>query len=299
MIPDGLTMNACDLCQSTDLAEVPSSKNYSDGWPLHVCRGCGFAQVVLRRSPEAIQKAWADELYRADEATRLSDTTYTARMPAVHARQVFAADFLAEAVDIKGKRVVDIGAGEGDFLAMLQGPDYGAEGFAIELSAANCAILKAAGIEFFEGTMEDYAEAPEAAERRFDVATLTWTLENCQSARGVLTQAAGILDDGGHVMVATGSRILVPFKKPLQYYIGKNMDTHPFHFSANCLKGLLAVAGFEVTHINRYIDSDLLVVVGRKTGRANDIPWEKDDWREVIDFFDRWDRDTRDYFRDT
>ena len=220
--------------------------------------------MALRRTPEAIQKTWADELYRSDDKARLSNTTYTARMPAVHARQVFAADFLAEAINLKDKTVVDIGAGEGDFLGILQSPEYNARGFAIEPSAANCELLKKSGIDNFLGTMEDYTASPECAEGRFDVATLTWTLENCQSALGVLKAAAGILKDGGHIMVATGSRILVPFKKPLQYYFGPNMDVHPFHFSANCLKGLLASAGFETTNINRYIDSDYLVAVGRK-----------------------------------
>ncbi len=296
MKPKGLTLYPCDLCGGTALAEVPSSKHYSGGWPIHVCRGCGFVQVALRRSPEAIQKSWADELYRADDKARLSDKTYTARMPAVHARQVFAADFLAEAVPLKSKRVVDIGAGEGDFLAMLQGPGYGAEGFAIEPSAANCKLLKTAGIEAFHGTLEAYMAA--GAKRRFDVATLVWTLENCQSASGVLKAAAAILEDGGHLLVATGSRILVPFKKPLQYYLGANMDIHPFHFSINCLKGLLAVAGFETTHANRYIDSDYLCVVGRKAAPGTKIPWRGDDPDAVLGFFERWHRETRDHYKD-
>jgi len=298
MKPDGLTLYPCDLCSGTDLAEVEASKHYSGGWPIHVCRDCGFVQVALRRTPEEIQKSWADDLYRADDKARLSDTTYTARIPAVHARQIFSADFLAEAIDLKGKTVVDIGAGEGDFLTILQAPEYGAKGFAIEPSPDNCVLLKEAGIENFLGTMEDYATAPESAARRFDVATLTWTLENCQSALGVLKAAYDILDDGGHIMVATGSRILVPFKKPLQYYFGPNMDIHPFHFSANCLEGLLAVAGFETIDTNRYIDNDYLVIVARKAEAGTDIPWQGDDAEGVLDFFARWHKETQDHFKD-
>jgi len=298
MKPKGLTLYPCDLCGGTDMAEVSSSKHYSGGWPVHVCRGCGFVQVAERRPPEAIQKAWAEELYRADDAARLSNTTYTARLPAVHARQVFAADFLAEAVALPGKRVVDIGAGEGDFLAMLGRPPYSAAGYAVEPSAANCKLLATAGIDAYHGTMEAYAADPANAKRRFDVATLLWTLENCQSASGVLKAAAAILEDGGHVLVATGSRILVPFKKPLQYYFGANMDVHPFHFSVNCLKGLLAVAGFEATHVNRYIDSDYLAVIGRKAAPGTNIPWRGDDADAVLAFFARWHRETQDHYKD-
>ncbi len=298
MTPKGLSLNPCDLCGGASLAEIECSKHYSGGWPAHVCRDCGFVQVALRRSPEAIQKSWADELYRADAKTRLSDKTYTARMPAVHARQVFAADFLAEAVALKGKRVVDIGAGEGDFLAMLQGPGFGAKGFAIEPAAANVELLKTAGIDCFHGTLEAYMASGDATKRRFDVATLVWTLENCQSASGVLKAAAAILDDGGHVLVATGSRILVPFKKPLQYYFGANMDVHPFHFSVNCLKGLLAVAGFETTHVNRFVDNDYLTVVGRKAAPGKKIPWQGDDADRVLAFFERWHRETQNHYGD-
>jgi len=296
MKPKGLTLYACDLCGGTALAEVPSSNHYSGGWPIHVCRGCGLVQVALRRAPEAIQKAWADELYRADAKARLSDKTYTARMPAVHARQVFAADFLAEAVPLKGQHVVDIGAGEGDFLAMLQDSKFGAKGFAIEPSAANCKLLKAAGIESFHGTLQAYMAA--GVKRRFDVATLVWTLEACHSASDVLKAVAEILVDGGHVLVATGSRILVPFKKPLQYYLGTNMDIHPYHFSINCLKGLLAVAGFETTNVNRYIDSDYMCVVARKAPPGTEIPWRGDDPDAVLKFFERWHRETQDHYRD-
>ena len=298
MKPEGLTLYPCDLCGGKALAEIPSSKHYSGGWPAHVCRSCGFVQVALRRPPEAIQKAWADELYRADDKARLSNATYTARMPAVHARQVFAADFLAEAVALRGKRVVDIGAGEGDFLAILRGPEHGAAGFAIEPSAANCELLKQAGIESFHGTIEAYMADSAGARRRFDAATLVWTLENCQSALGVLKAAAGILEDGGNVLVATGSRILVPFKKPLQYYFGPRMDVHPFHFSANCLKGLMAAAGFEITNVNRYIDSDYLTIVGRKAKPGTRIPRTGDDPDAVLDFFARWHRETQNHYKD-
>ena len=99
-------------------------------------------------------------------------------------------------------------------------------------------------------------------------------------------------------MVATGSRRLVPFMKPLQYYVAPNIDVHPFHFSAKCMKGLLAAAGFETTSINRYIDSDYLVAVGRKAEAGAEIPWQGDDADAVLDFFVRWHQDTQDHFKD-
>jgi SAM-dependent methyltransferase len=157
--------------------------------------------------------------------------------------------------------------------------------------------MRSDGIDAFEGTIEDFLSDEEASKRQFDIVTIMWTLENCSSCRTMIDAAYNILRPGGHLLVATGSRILVPFKKPLQYYIGNDKwgDTHPFRFSANSLRGLLAGSGFATTEINRFFDTDYLVVAAQKTDGAAEIPWKKDNYQEVIDFFDRWHAETRDH----
>lgn len=286
----------CDLCGSSDLSEIACAPTYMAGRPLHVCNACGMVQVAHRKSPEEIKAAWADEMYRADDKTRLSDRTYTARMPAVHARQTFAADFIDEAVSLRGKTVCDLGAGEGRFLEMIRGPEYGANVFAVEPSSDNCRILGDRGIDHYLGIAEEYLANAADKAGTYDLVTIIWTLENCFSARDVMDAAWHLTKPGGHVAVATGSRILVPFKKPLQYYIGPNADVHPYHFSANTLRGYLAQTGFRMTHVNRYIDSDYLVMVGEKTDRKASIAWQSDKAGAVLAFFDRWDKETRGHY---
>lgn len=295
MNEDAFTLYPCDLCGATDLVEIPCAPHYMAGRPLHVCAACGFVQAAYRRTPEALQKMWAEEIYRADDA-KISDKTYTARIPAVVARQTFAAAFLTDTVDVKGKTLCDIGAGEGQFLEMLRAPHFGMDVFGIEPSAENCAILDDLGIPNFTGTMEDYAVKSDG--RTFDVASLTWTLENCQSASGVLAAAHDAVKPGGHLLVATGSRILMPFKKPLQYYLGPNVDAHPFHFSANALTSLMHKAGFRVIAHNRFIDSDYLTLVGQRVDDGGGLALPTDDCHDVVEFFERWHRETRTHYAD-
>ena len=286
----GVSIFDCDLCGGSDAAEIAVARGYTGGRPIHVCKGCGFVYVRERRAAARIADDWSDEIY---------GTGYTARIPAVRARQVYVAEFADSAIGLRGKTVCDIGGGEGQFLEIVRGPDHGADVFAIEPSQANCRSMKAAGIDCFTGTIEQFVASPEAAGRRCDVVTIMWTLENCQSCRAMLDAAHELLVDGGCVVVATGSRILVPFKKPLHYYLGDNpTDTHAFRFSANTLRGILAESGFEAVHVNRYIDSDILCMIGRKSSRDGRIPWRGDDWRDVVGFFERWDRETRTHFAD-
>lgn len=287
MDPLEKTVFACDVCGADDPAEIEVARAYTGGQPLHACRGCGFVYVRERRSAQSIADSWSNEI---------SDT-YTARIPAMKARQTYVAETIDTEIGLSGKKLCDIGGGEGQFIQFVTGPEYGATAYAVEPSAPYCQQLAELGIDHFNGTVESFRHS-EAYESYapFDIVTIMWTLENCNDCRTMLDVAWEILDPGGHVVVATGSRILVPFKKPLQSYLNAApLDYHSFRFSANSLRGLLAVCGFEVVFVNRYIDTDFLCVIGQKTDRSREIGWQRDDYEEVLDYFRRWHVESQHY----
>lgn len=291
MTTEGYEIFPCDLCGSEEAEEITAALKYTDNQPLHVCKNCGFVHVKQRRSANRIAEVWSDDIY---------EKGYTARIPAVKARQTYVAEFIDVEVGLKDKRICDIGGGEGQFLEMIKAPEYGANVFAIEPSQKNCDLMTNVGIDNFCGSIEDYCEAEMFKERKFDIATIMWTLENCQSCRTMLDAAYDVLDDDGVVAISTGSRLMVPFKKPLHYYLGtRPADSHCFRFSQNTLQGLLAASGFEMIAVNRAIDTDYLVMIGRKTDKSKPIDWQGDRYQEVIDFFNRWDIETQGYYRGT
>lgn len=287
--------HSCDICGSDEAAEIAVARRYTAGQPIHVCCNCGFVYVRRRRSAEEIARAWSEEVFRSHGIAR----GYTAKVPYVKARHVYVAEYINSTIGLRGKDVCDIGGGEGQFLEMIRQLEYGAEPFAVEPSSENCAAMTASGIPTYHGTIEKFSAAPEGKVRKFDIVTIMWTLENCHSCRAMLQAAHDVLKPEGYVVIATGSRIFVPFKKPLHYYLSKNpADTHPFRFSVRTLEGALVSSGFAKAHVNRYIDGDFLVMIGRKAAPAETADWVKDDWRAVQNFFDRWDADTQAYYRD-
>ena len=278
----------CDLCGGSDAVEVPHCREYTDGGPVHICTTCGFVYVIKRRSARRIADDWSEEIFGGE---------YTAAIPAVRARLTYVAEFVNNELGLSGKAVCEIGAGEGEFLDLVRQDRYGASVFGIEPSGQNCELLKQSGIDCFKGTIEDFRQAAQDADQSADIVTIMWTLENCQSCTGMLSGAHDILRDNGHVVVATGSRVLVPFKKPLHDYFGGNaVDTHSFRFSANTLRGILAVSGFEVTHVNRYLDSDILCMIARKVDGGDGKSRTGDDYLDVHSFFERWHVDTKMYY---
>jgi 2-polyprenyl-3-methyl-5-hydroxy-6-metoxy-1,4-benzoquinol methylase len=287
-VSDGSREFPCDLCGATEAVEVPYCREFTAGELVHICCRCGFVYVKRRRSADRIAQTWTEEIFGAG---------YTAAIPAVTGRLVYVAELLHDQLDLRGKVVCEIGAGEGHLLDIIRQPRYGAEVFGIEPSPANARRLADAGIAHFNGTIEQFATSGQAPTGGVDIVAILWTLENCQDCRAMLGAAHFMLKPGGTVVVATGSRILVPFKKPLHLYFSRNpADTHAFRFSANTLQGILAVSGFEPVHVNRYLDHDVLCVIARKAPEGATIAWHGDDYLAVHNFFERWYVDTTIYF---
>lgn len=283
MTQNNLETFSCDLCKNSEAVEIPHVRNYTKGQPIHICKNCGFVYVTQRRSTEEIAKMWSEELF---------GDHYTARIPAVVARQTYVADFIDMNIGLKNKEVCDIGAGEGQFLNIIR-KQYGAKPFGTEASQSNCHLLKDMDIAYFQGTIEDYASSSTKKNYQADIITMMWTLENCRSCTDMLKIAFEIVKPNGYVVAATGSRLLVPFKKPLHLYFSqKPVDIHSFRFSRNTLQGLLSISGFQVTHENHYLDSDVLCLIAQKKEKGTKIPWKGDDFLKVYDFFDRWHKES-------
>ncbi len=284
----------CDLCGCEDAVEVPFVRDYTGGQLYHICMNCGLIYTKKRRSYKEVADCWSNELY--GDPSVLLPSSYSALNPHVKARQTYVVEFTNNHLSLEDKKLCDIGAGEGQFIQYAH--MLGAEVFGVEPSDKNNITIKEKGFNSFNGTSEDFASHVRSADETiaFDIVTIMWTLECSQSPAKVLKTSYDILNQGGYIVIATGSRILVPFKKPLHKFLSTNpLDTHPVHFSYNTLNGMLASNGFEIEYENPWIENDILCVAARKTGKK-DIPWEKDDYLKVADFFERWHRDSL-YYR--
>ena len=98
-----------------EMLEIPCSPTYTNGQSVHVCKETGLVRVKELRSSEEIVKAWSVDIYSDD----FGEDTYTALVPAVKARQTYVADFADVNIGLKDKNLCDIGAGEGQFLKII------------------------------------------------------------------------------------------------------------------------------------------------------------------------------------
>ena len=274
-----MTHFRCDLCSADEPIEIEVCRPYTGGQPIHVCSKCGLVYVTERRSSAEVAASWS-EIYGSGG--------YDPAWPAVEARLTYVAEFVKQRIGVEGKSVLDIGAGDGRLLTKMTGAIW----LGVEPTADPPAGWR--GHWWSKMPAEEAVDVTPSA----DVVMLTWTLENCAEPAKVLQAAYKLTKPGGHIVVATGSRLLVPPKKRLSQYLSTNAaDTHPTRFSYLTLDGMLFNAGFDPVAVNSYGDSDWLVTIARKSDPSvylNRPPAHEAGWSDfpdmVIDFFEAWHR---------
>jgi len=274
-----------DFLGHGEFIEIPCSSKYINNQPIYVYKDSGLVRAKITKTSKEISEILSNEIF----GDKITETTYTAKNPAVVARQNYVTEFAKQNIDFTNKSVCDIGAGEGEFLKIFKRECPNTKISGIEPSIKNCEILSGNSIRNYCGTLEEYRDSNEFKERSYDVIFMMWTLVNSHSCLRMVEIAKEMLKPGGYLVLAEGSRINVPFKKPLSLYFSKlNVELHPWHFSKNSLQNLLKVNGFSISSVNRYIDTDYLCVIGKKKHVDTDTK-EIDDYNAILGFFQRWD----------
>jgi SAM-dependent methyltransferase len=266
--PASMKRHNCDLCSSNAWAPLP----LPDPKGVGICQVCGFVYVRDRRSAAEIAADWSNvygEGYNPD------------CWPAVRARLYYVKEWIYEhhGYNRPGVSLLDVGAGTGTFLKLWG--HTGVQVHGLEPSSACPDYLT-------RGSVEDDIDLGQN-----DFVTVLWTLENTHDPIKVLDYARRRCKPDGRVIVATGSRLLVPFKKPLSTYLGDNSpDLHCFRWSVNTLHAAFRKAGLVPCRENPYAECDWLVVSAIPAG---DTPPSKtqlpyDPPQDVANFFKDWQR---------
>jgi SAM-dependent methyltransferase len=268
--PAAVKRHNCDLCSSNAWVPLPLPNPRGIG----ICQVCGFVYVRDRRAAHEIAADWSN----------VYGEGYSPRWPAVQARLFYVALWIAEQYGFSTGTLLDIGAGQGDFLLIRDmmyeaGPRPASVGLEPSTAGENEDRIT-------RGSVEDDLDLGQ-----FDFVTINWTLENCHDPIKMLDYARRRCKPDGRVIVATGSRILVPYKKPLSCYLGDNSpDLHCFRWSRNTLEAAMEKAGLVPERANPYMECDWLVVSARAEPVVHRlkprVPYDPP--QEVRDYFRLW-----------
>ena len=252
----------------------------------------GFVTSSRKMSVEDVAAYWSEVIF-PDKSIE----SYSANFPFAKARLTYVThtvtDFLK--LDIKSKRKwCDFATGEGVLLELISTFYPNIEVTGTEHSIELVKQLNDKGFGVKKLTLGEFSSYDNDEE--FDISTLTWTLANAIDPVSCVKDIVLRTKMGGHVCIAESSRILVPFRKSLSDYLSLTnpADLHPSHLSANTLRCLMQLAGLEIVYTNRYFDSDVLLVIGKKVAYPI-APNYFDNQTSVVSFMKKW-AEVSDYF---
>jgi hypothetical protein len=261
------------------------SKYLPEGDEIFVNPTTGFVTSSRKMSAEDVAAYWSNVIF-PDKSIE----SYSANFPFAKARLTYVintiVDFLS--LDAKSKRKwCDFATGEGVLLQLISTFYPNIEVTGTEHSLELVKQLSNKGFSVEKLTLGTFIA--ENVGEESDISTLTWTLANAIDPLSCVKDIVLRTKMGGHVCIAESSRILVPFRKSLSDYLSLTnpADLHPSHLSANTLRCLMQLAGLEIVYTNRYFDSDVLLVIGKKVDYPV-VPNYFDDQKSVVSFMKKW-----------
>lgn len=233
---------SCNLCGRDDGEVLFTQDEHAFGLRTVLCRGCGLIYLNPRPSAEdydAFYRGWYHRLYPTRAA--VSAGTMGGRIASALARrraQAYA-PFLGERVSL-----LEIGPGEGSFLAAVQATHPQARVRGVDLAPAEVEACRRKGLNVICGSVPglpaEYGSNTHVA--------LFHVLEHTLDPLEMLRQAASCLRPGGYLF-AEVPNILGSWRG-----LGMIHVAHPYQFAPATLGALLEQAGFEVLRLEALED---------------------------------------------
>ena len=233
----------CDVC-----GQSHSELLWTTTWPEHRypgtfamrrCAGCGLLFNSPRLDDEQLGALYGRNYYFFNR----SDARELSRAVAMYQRTVaLVAD------QISDKRSLDIGTGRGYLPAVVKRLGWDARGVEISSGAAEYARQRF-GLDVFTGTIEQYADSPQA--QRFPLVTAVDVIEHVPSPRAFVQAIARVVESGGRVIIDTPNAAARNIEPKRLEWPGFN----PFHiylFNVQNLGKLLESSGFAVERAFSY-----------------------------------------------
>lgn len=270
-------------------------KFISDDSNVYIDKKTGIIRSDLKHNSKSIAKYW-DEVFKKNKTKK---HTYNPSLPFSRSRLYYvlltALDFIkSKKIKINKIKICDYATGQGYFLEMASRFLKRKQISATENSFELCKLLK----KKYEihntclGTEISRNKIQNIFKKKPNFGFLSWTLCACIDPIEVLKDIHASLDKESYLCVAESSRILVPFKKKINEYFNKRIiqDAHPFHFSRNSLSNILLISGFKPVFYNHYEDSDILLIIAKKTNIIKKNGYRCDPPDLVLKFMKTWNK---------
>jgi len=190
-----------------------------ESFAIHACTVCGLGHTLPQ--PEDLSRYYGHVYHGRRHG-------FTAQY-CTHRRIGF---LKRSAPGDSGRRLLDIGCGDGSFLLAAQ--DAGWDVMGTEL---NPALAHAAGLD----VRESLEHVPDDA--TLDCITMWHSLEHMRDIRSTLARVSGLLKKGGRLIIAVPNAGGLQARLSGSFWLHLDVPRHLYHFDAGSLSYCIAAAG--------------------------------------------------------
>lgn len=268
-----LNYRECPLCGSKDHQVVSRRMQHDLNLTTVICKKCSFVFTNPVPGNDTLDRFYSEAYYEyyGDIAGSITDKEKSVIPPAIGQKIKWIEDL----VHLNGKRLLEIGPGNGLFLWWAS--QKGADVLGIEPSIAFVNILEREKIPHRAGTFEniDWHE-----NEKFDLVALFHSLEHILEPNQTLIQIREILADNGLVAIEVPN-ILKPFRSLDNFFL---RYVHTSNFSVFTLSSFLGKHGFQILFVDEGIDNwrhpQNIFVIAKKTNKPEITDFSAD-WKPV------------------
>lgn len=191
--------------------------------------------LVTRPQPQNMERYYDSEAYisHTDSKSSFTDKLYQS----IKRYSLRKKTQLIDSQIDRGKNLLDIGAGTGDFLVQAKSDGFEVAGIEPNERARTNAARKGIHLQ------SDYAGL---ANQKFDVITLWHVLEHLPDLEQQLNQISNLLKENGIVVVAVPNFKSYDAKHYGSFWAAYDVPRHLWHFSRNAISKIFDRRGMEV-----------------------------------------------------
>ena len=246
---DGVPERPCPLCGAGGVRPVlETAARSAQGAPYRVvaCTDCGLRYTRPLPTPDEFLA-----LYPTDYHVRNSPRLWSRDFARVLLERWVMSERRRCIAGIPPGRVLDVGCGNGAFLASLR--DHGWDVQGTDTSATACELTRAKGVPAHHGELRG-AGFPAAS---FDVVTLFHVLEHLPEPLAELVEVRRVLRPEGRLVVHVPDNDSVTLRLCGARWLPLDVPRHLQHYTHESLRQTLARAGFTIVRERRGQPTDV------------------------------------------
>jgi 2-polyprenyl-3-methyl-5-hydroxy-6-metoxy-1,4-benzoquinol methylase len=236
-------LSLCPVCKTGNFEPFLTLKDYfltGEEFNIVSCRECGFRFVNPRPDRNEIGIYYQSEEYISHDTARRDLFTKAYKI----ARNIALRNKLSLVRKYaKGKRLLDVGCGTGEFLAFC-----GRNGFDVKGIEPNEKARNFSKTRLQLETMSSF-ESFDPLREKFDCITMWHVLEHVHDLDGYLENIRALLAEDGTLIVAVPNSDSTDAKHYKEFWAAWDVPRHIYHFTRESMQRLAEIAGFEIREI--------------------------------------------------